>query len=348
MADDFKLSVDVAADLTKLDSTLNVAQQKVSAAGNRMQRALGFFGGEGNTNVFTEAGFPAIGLGMGGLAASAPLYGQFLGINANIMAGQRGQRTSAAALQNFGRFGTPEFLQGQITAISARENYPIIGNIWAAARRFAGERMLQAGASTGDIGALLNTAQQVQSLDITNQLGFMGGGFPGRLRELEIQRNLNLKAVQQKLFSEGPNSAIQLSRSLGETLSRERSEALFSRSQTIQTLAANTQSANLRAFGLGGMASLVDVENQFRPQIELARTQGDHELMARLQSLKSAAMRNVMFGGLQPAQQIGNPADYALGQGAVRLGTLNGQSEQFLRQIADNTSSGYVPTIGRN
>ena len=62
MGDDFKLSVDIEANLTKLDQSLNMAQQKVSQAGQRMQSAL-FGAGVG-------------GQGGGGFTGASPIATQ--------------------------------------------------------------------------------------------------------------------------------------------------------------------------------------------------------------------------------------------------------------------------------
>ncbi len=68
MSDDFKLSVDIEADLTKLDNTLNTAVQKTEVAGRRMQENLLLGAGASGMPLLpgTTFGIPGGGVGVGG------------------------------------------------------------------------------------------------------------------------------------------------------------------------------------------------------------------------------------------------------------------------------------------
>lgn len=74
MSDDMKLSIDISADLTKLDGTLAAAQAKVQAAGQSMQRAVTFgptYGG--GYAQLPAAGVPFSGAGGGGMGGGGSL-----------------------------------------------------------------------------------------------------------------------------------------------------------------------------------------------------------------------------------------------------------------------------------
>lgn len=64
MSDDLKMVVDISADLSKLDSSLQRAEAKVAASGQKMQRAASFTPGVGVGSSMTSAG--------GGFLMAAP------------------------------------------------------------------------------------------------------------------------------------------------------------------------------------------------------------------------------------------------------------------------------------
>ena len=103
----------------------------------------------------------------------------------------------------------------------------------------------------------------------------------------------------------------------------------------------------LRAMGLGKYANLMSINRTYDEQIAIAKDDTP-EYRAQLRRAKSSAMLAEMMSGLQPAQEISiSGSGAALAQGSVRMGSLSGQSADYLKQIAENTGQEAPAIIGR-
>ncbi len=315
MPDDFKLSVDIEANLTKLDNTLNLAQQKVAMAGANMQRSLDLSVGGGATAMSPIAGgqqggtIPGTGISFGGgLNASAgngqrPSYNLSAEAVSQLMgggAGRGGVNKTSKAMAAATRLGAYSFA-GYAAFKAADTLIGIAG----------GERQLLLGRSRGDqvaeyegagqiqqtyesvpiLGNLLSSyrkatngtdytasasaRRQARDLNLQNKNVF--GGLDARKREIDFEQNVAQPATLAQMASNGVDRSTlqELSGRQTEHTYAENKRLKFDTNQALLDIKSSTAQSRLRTMGLGGLADIEAIKQSHRSDIALADQQGE-------------------------------------------------------------------------
>ncbi len=273
MSDDFKLSVDIEADLSRLDNTLNAAEAKVAAAGQRMQRSLTGGGGgsggyagvspiagpqasPGSANIFTPRGGTFFGPnlnamgGNGGAPPPAPPWWLFaggqtgirgvLGSLGNSALGAMGMGGYGAMASNLGTAGGVAMVGTAIAVATASRAFSISTNALQNERAMRTAGDLQGlGTSAGASGGLLQQAQAIENRQAPGLLRY----FPGANG---LAQTAYSNAAERE-FQKGGGINLNNLRGVAATMS--------------ESFAA--QSANLSAYGdFAGRAATLQRERQ--------------------------------------------------------------------------------------
>lgn len=410
MSDDLKMGIDITADLSKLDTSLQRAEQKVSASGQRMQKAATFNPSIGGINATGSAGGmqsaphpnavsfaslnsnvggggfrPAIGSGgafTGGVGAlmnaaypNAVTFG-----NLNAQAGwgaTAGGKGIGGWLNGSAAFLQKNLMAGVATAaatlgvVSATE----VGvDMWrdmdltkhADNPRNRLHGMAKVEQDIGNIplvGGLLQTLlrnstgvswtasnkmyEENVALGRRLNMGAFGGGLRGRQTDINAEQRLlgddAMNNRMNQIFDPVGNENYRIKKGLLDLKQTELNIETEQRSKNIET---QISGAKLQSMGMGKYANLMSINRNYDEQIAMHPNEQGYQ--DQLKRLKSAELSAALMSGLQPAQDISmSSVGGALAQGSVRMGSLSGQSAEYLKQIAQNTGVDAPAVIGR-
>jgi len=173
------------------------------------------------------------------------------------------------------------------------------------------------------------------------------GGFRGKQRQLAFD-------TQQLTFQEGSMRAAGVDDNVLKLWKKEKqtqlglqsAELITNRATEIYGLGAEGRQSSLRMMGLGKFADLEGLKASAGKAItESAADPTKQNLLIRNYRKQRMAM---MLGDISPAQSISSTELATAGSDAVRTGSLAGQSDAYLAQIARNTGIRPTPVIGRN
>ncbi len=354
MSDDFKISLDIEGNLTRLDNMLSQAEQKVTSSAMRMQTGIKNGIGEALAHrlgiSFVTPTTAAIGTSQAVLRGATAL----LEYTNTRMASERGFRTSSsfAGSSAYGPYGAGEQLRGIQTGLDNWQApgllgmVPGVGALKDALIRRKSEQNLREGKSTLDFNALAQSSDEAAGLQKNAAYGF--GGYTGEMAALSFERKQASTHIQSVRMSQGNDAANKLAAATDKQLSLSQDKIEFFNKQNMANITSYTAQSRLGAMGLGKYGDVLETQRSFNRQIELAKKQNQPELAGMLTNQMNAQLSEQFMGNISPAQELSAPQ--ALGAGSVRLGSVNGQNDaylSFLSKIAQNTGSS-TPVFGHN
>lgn len=377
MSDDLKLGIDVSADLSKLDSSLQRAEQKVAASGQRMQKAA----------TFSPIGAGSVMTGAGGMSAPHPNAVSFASVNTGggsfspggggftVQSGQGGSSgAGGAGVASVLRSGWGRAIAAAGIVVGAGALEADAGNILRSDQYFrqasrqnnmrqAGHFLAEEERSWGNIplvgGMIVSASRQFRNINYeatsgalesarqmesANAPGLFGGGLGGRRRALQDAARLNSdELTNMRANRVHPDAIKERLRQMSISMGQDIQELDIDTQQRDKNYQSQISQMKLSALGLGKYANILSINRGFEDKI--AHSVSDDPSVGRnLRALQSATVRAAMLSGLQPAQEVSiSGMGGALAQGSVRMGSLSGQSDDFIKQtlgeIAENTGT---------
>lgn len=260
-----------------------------------------------------------------------------------------GRPTALRNLANYYAAGGPAASSGPVGMFASYMGLP------QAYMNYESKKDIANGGFGLDFAAQANSLDALQQKQLTNNMGFRGGGYEGKMKQIDFNFNQGMVDLQQKRNTGGFGNQTDFSNAISAQFietARQKKELDFSQSQSNQDIESYTRQNVFAMAGMGGFAAIDEIQRSFRqPIAELKNQSGTQNDKRRrlLENQRDTAIGAAVAGGMRPAQAISNPMNEAVGQGSVVLGTMSGQDPNVLRNLVDAIKvwGASPPTTGR-